>query len=192
MKYFILKGWQKSFPLRIRIRRARPCKIVAHFNFNDSCWAHKKEKSIGKVFGISTETSWKDKRPGHQRNSVRLGWMPAFDEGFISLYGYSYSDGVRASDYMGQIEVNKNYVAVLSVEHSADNLYKFRITISRDFSNDDALIIGESENSLESWGIIRSTTKLWYELNPYFGGKSSGPAPHLMKLLLNRTWIGKL
>ena len=153
-----------------------------------------KHKANGFNFGLyfgNVETSWEFKLPtnawypegtvepgvnkicgfsfgfNHHKDSIRLGWQPAFDdEGMVWLYYYTYKDGKRTTDYLMKVDARTGLKHSLTIKVQGDRIIMII----------DGIVFNRIYKMKPKWG---------YYLFPYFGGID--PAPYNMEFYLKRT-----
>jgi hypothetical protein len=163
-KYTILKGWHNSFFLFRRLLGWywNRNKFIIFFKLSKECWypGPDKNHSLNKLTGLSFGIF------GIHKNSVRLAWIPKFDQqGKFEIYGYIYDPSIKKhlSKYFFTMDAENIYTCTLHIENDK---YIFKI-------ND---IIYEMDN-------ITKDSKIQKLCYPYFGGKSK--APQTMRIWVN-------
>ena len=114
---------------------------------------------INKLFGFSNGM--------HHTNSYRFGWNCLYDK--IYLYSYAYVEGVRISNLIGSVDINKQYRCTICVN-----------------KNECIFTLIDTDNNIEQ-DIIKITDKkiLGYRLWPYFGGNNVAPHKITIELIKN-------
>jgi hypothetical protein len=155
-KYTILKGMHYSLLLFSRLFgwSWNKKKILISFKLSKECWypGPDENHSLNKITGLSFGLF------GIHNNSVRLTWIPKFDqENRFEIYGYIYDpsfDG-HLSKYFFDADADTTYTCTLKTD---ENKYVF----------ESCQTIIEMENNTEDSKI----QKLCY---PYFGGDARAP-----------------
>ena len=105
MKYFILKNNHYSLPPHGCIHfGATEQKIQFRFDKNCIYQVDEKNDFTNKLFGWSYGM--------HHKNSIRVGWRPAFDAETskkIDLFFYSYNNGIRKIEYFHSVYAMVDY-----------------------------------------------------------------------------------
>lgn len=159
-KYLIEEGNHRSgfYPnLHFNIKNIKYEVIFTEsclYKFNDV-----DDYDVNKLFGISFGY--------HHNNSIRFGWDIEDEE--IAIYAYSYKSSKRDIKKIISIPINRKYIFEINV---FDGYYDMKIF--------------NSENNLIGWANIPKvkTTKLCYNLFPYFGGNKV--APHDIKIWMKQ------
>ena len=163
MKYFILKNNHYSLPPHGCIHfGATEQKIQFRFDKNCIYQVDEKNDFTNKLFGWSYGL--------HHKNSIRVGWRPAFDAETskkIDLFFYSYNNGIRKIEYFHSVYAMVDYNIIIRVQPE-NNTVLFKI----------------SEFIKEEFPFVLPKTTVGYFLYPYFGGTAT--APHLITINLKR------
>lgn len=154
MKYFILKNNHYSLPPHGCIHFGTT-KQKVKFRFSKNCIYPVDEKNdfTNKLFGWSYGL--------HHKNSIRVGWRPAFDaekSKRIDLFFYSYNNGTRKVEYFHSV-----YVLV-------DNELTIEV-----FTEKNRVVFSMSEFIKEEFPFVLPQFKYGYFLYPYFGGNPTAP-----------------
>lgn len=156
-KYTILKGWHYAFFLFRRLLGWSwdKKKFVISFKLSKECWypGPDENHSLNKLTGLSFGLF------GVHKNSVRLTWIPKFDQqGKFEIYGYIYDPTINghSSKYFCDVDAENTYTCALDIDEGE---YIFEMC---------DVAICEMENATEDSRI----QKLCY---PYFGGEMKAP-----------------
>jgi len=116
------------------------------------------QQDINKLYGFSECNDL------HQDNSARFGWR--YLGGVIEIHAYVYNDGVRISEYMGDVGIGSthNYSIAIVNDHYDFTLDGHTISVPRTAS---------------------CNTGFYYKLYPYFGGDESAPHDITIKIKEN-------
>jgi hypothetical protein len=109
------------------------------------------EEDVNKLYGIS------DCGIMHHMNSARIGWR--WLNNSLELFAYSYSNGIRSIERIGEFEINKELKCAI---YCVKNKYVFEVN-------------GQKVETKRSCDISEH-----YLLYPYFGGNNV--APHKIKI----------
>ena len=153
-RYKILKGWHYAFFLFGRLCGWHYDKkqFIINFKFSSECYwvppRNQDDYDLNKLYGITFGMF------NIHKDSVRLTWVPKFGSNLISIYGYIYdkSSPEHVSQYICDVEMEKEYTALITLE---DKKYHFSL------------------NGTEIY--MDNTTpdnKVQKEIYPYFGGNN--------------------
>lgn len=136
------------------------------FRFHKECWwappRNDNDRDLNKLCGIGYGLN-------HQKNSVRLAWVPDFNvNGKINIYGYIYderADGNHLSAFIHSVQVETNNTALITNSGS-----KYEFLVNGKFA--------EMPNT-------HADPSLCFMLYPYFGGNNTAPHDMVIELEVN-------
>jgi hypothetical protein len=141
--------------------------LSVKFCFRNQCWwappRNTDDLDLNKLAGIGYGTN-------HHNNSVRLSWVPDFDnQGMIKVFGYTYDEKKTGQKFaMSFIKSVRVGQTVSGKIESRDNGY--------------FITVGDVTVKMDN---INVDPKLTFKLYPYFGGNNT--APHDMTIELEMT-----
>lgn len=181
-KFTIPKGFQISHILP-KFYSNKPL-LNFQFEFTSNCiydLGITHNEAVNKLYGISfglihnTTTIWGKLFKKHA-NSFRLGWNCSLQNRKIQLYAYYYNNGVRTSEYIADMDLNRQYSASIYFDRN-DN------KVMVDINSSDTLT--SSFNSRSDYDFrFRNVPRWGMYLYFFFGGKL--PAPHKMTVYVNK------
>lgn len=158
MIYSIKKG-DRSPLIRIPKLYYNKKYMKIEFNFLQGCWFEKivkDDEDINKLYGFS--------HGDHNQNSVRIGWVPNNDMGYIDLFFYIHNSGIIYTKYFDTIKEIENIIISITL-------------------NNGNCIFEKNDGYMERIEYIIPPEKLGYRNFPYIGGDL--PAKQDMKIMVN-------
>ena len=149
-KFTIKKGQQSSDLNYLTKTEYTELKFKAKFD-NSAIYTStipENQFDINKLYGFA------DNDAHHQMYSARFGWN--WNEGVLSLYAYTYNNGVRQNKLLGPVKIGEEVSCSIKV---AGDTYIF------------------THNGIVNTMPRRTTTPkaIGYKLYPYFGGDEMAP-----------------
>ncbi len=135
-------------------------KFVAKFDSSAiySTFFATNQLDVNKLYGFS------DNNTDHHQFSARVGWAWYYNA--LHLFGYTYNNGERTIQQLGQYQIGQNINCRIQVDNGNKN-YLFTI-------NGKTTAMPRAATTAKGSG---------YRLYPYFGGDE--PAPHPVKIQIS-------
>jgi len=115
------------------------------------------QHDINKLMGFS------DCNVHHHENSARFGWR--WLNGVLEIHAYTYHEGVRSSEYIGEVDLNKSYHYEIALE------------------KDHYTFLLEGHDPVRMERAKKCTKGFYYMLFPYFGGNENAPHDIMIRIM---------
>lgn len=141
--------------------------LSVRFIFRKECWwgppRNQDDLDLNKLAGIGFGTN-------HHNNSVRLAWVPDFDnQGMIKVYGYTYDEKKTGQKF------TMTFIKSVHVQDTITGKIECR---------DGGYFITVSDVTIRMDN-VNADPNLCFRLYPYFGGDNTAPQDMVIELEMN-------